>query len=400
MTDSDTETVIGDQPLADSERAATFPLHQLPTEIQMQIWLEAYQSDRQILEIRGGPEDIIFIPRLLPIPAAFQTPSLARAAVLDPRLSRDNRMRSLSLNPQNRFWLSSKGGQKYLWFDQDRDTAYWNGPHAGLNHQKQLHKKLPELRYLMIRPAELHSMNMRTLFLMFPRLKVVKVFMGGIDFDYRRSSEDMHIRHVEVDLEDENMNNKVSAFIPVYCAGLALDMRFKSVYALNNEWRLLTQDTEDIKFDDDCWRRNTRAAFKATDLCEYSSLDKEGHHFIPTRYHLRSEWKEYLRIQERNYIGYPRWFHLTGAAWDAEPQHLRIAHTREYYQALERMPAMKRVAILRLLGDVGDLWSEHSVVVGAIRAVPPFDPRLAAALRTIDQEYQSTMERWDGSIFG
>jgi hypothetical protein len=222
-----------------------------------------------------------------------------------------------------------------------------------------------ELMYLMIRPLELESLDMGQLCKGFPKLEEVRVFMGGIDFDFRSTPSDMQFRHVEVDLQDVAMTSQVTRLAEIYQDFCRDRYVCSGDISTVEEWRHLVDQNEAPS-----WYRNEDWAMEVPKEWEYYSLDKAQQNFLPLEPLYYRTWPEHCHFQERNFLGHERWLQLAGNPEDVRPLQLRIAHTREYYEALEGMPKMRRMAVVRLLGDVGDLWIDHAVEVGKTKKRP------------------------------
>lgn len=369
VSDSVKELTSDIRSLVVFKRATTFNLQRIPRELQLLVWKQGHQTDRQILEVDGlaghGPN----ITRMLPVPAALHTTSLARAAVLISNFTPeyDYRSYAVSITDEGGQWFSEgRRGEERIWFDPARDTLYWNA-HSNWNYQLELSKHLGQVQYLMIRTHELGTTHLSNLCWMFPHLKEVKVYMGGIDLDCRGSTEDKNVRYVEVDLEDRRMVDKVSNFVQAYDMATSTARAHEYAFVPDRliEWQLFTIDPVSIARDHPCWRRN-RDIFLPQYSHVYFSLDQEEHFFNPVRYSGGRTWAEHRHTQEARYLGALEWCRLAGVPeMDlTDIPHFHMVHTKEYYQALETMPKLIRVAVIRLLGDVSTLWSEHSVSIG------------------------------------
>lgn len=343
-------------------------LHKLPPELQLAIWSMAYEADRQIFEIQADHVHLPWVARVLPVPHIMWAHPIARAAVLAANMEVESDQR---LGHLSRDGLYSNGDRRF-WFDPFRDTLYWNARRSWCPHWH-----CPDLRYLMIPACSIEFLDLghlREVF--FSELKEIKVYMGGIDLDFRASDDDEHVRHVEVDLQDTALVNEVARVAHKYMIARS----FKScatVADLNvaEEWEILVSNTRDHNWEDPLYQRNRCWESRHTVPCHYTSLDKERQHWLPLTPGCGENWRETQWFIECTFVGFERWHELSGDhPVDSGPTELSIAHTKQFYEHLETMPRVRRVAIVKLLGNVGGLWLEHAVGVGRTSNRPSFQP--------------------------
>ncbi|KAI1848728.1 hypothetical protein JX266_005587 [Neoarthrinium moseri] len=385
----------------------------LPAELQMLIWRSAIPN-RGILEIQTAEtDDNLWYPtsgytvqRQLPAPNVFRAagPFITRT-LLNGKTLEENR---------NAHWFTVKGfeDKRMCWFEEQQDDImYWNSslgprvPHGSSSLSlMRLSSKLPGLRHLMVRHEDLWDLDMRRLCDEFPNLGqgTLTFYLGGVDLDFRKTmSNDEPVCHILIDLMDRGKMEKMTALIQDFCAeypqrrkyGNGLWVGRVGVHPIEDdveaEWTFLCLMAQGRKEEigGKPFARNRRRCFgkdwsdgRASSI---HTLDTKHMHFLAVSCE-DLPWSMQCRHHEIQALGEDRWRQLVGNLDQSICKlHVQFARTKQHHEALASMPQMRQVAIVRILGDVGDLdasfW-EDVVEIGKTKERPLLWSREVARL--------------------
>ncbi|CAJ2512079.1 Uu.00g077040.m01.CDS01 [Anthostomella pinea] len=297
----------------------------LPPELQLMIWDRA-KHRTAILEIqvvKGAGT----MNRLLMPPSAAGSCVMARQAIMGKSMN-------VGARPEHTTWTDWRfpwyeaAPKQYIWFDSPGDILYWNTHYSQLDHKPMLQHL--EIQNVMVRNGTLGVPFLKHMFEIFPRLKSTAVLLGAIDLELPAMGGLDHHQYALVDLENP-------------------------VHVEQQQWdTILKNDISDE-------HRGT-----ATSSLEESleKIGKEG--IIPRNGWDWATFHEYAKniwLDVRN-VDFPSekssyLFRL----W-VGPQ----GHTLEYHcwaeTILPDMSQLRKVAFVRIQGDIGGLLQGAAVEIG------------------------------------
>ncbi|KAH8664420.1 hypothetical protein BX600DRAFT_540953 [Xylariales sp. PMI_506] len=357
--------------------------NQLPTELRFMVWSEASQASPRIMEIFSNMGFEYKLSRAFPIPswaeASYEAHNewnnlarngrikaykFAKDVTTDDRTLHIRSPREVSptspTGVRKTITIStrSKRADAGAWFDTGLDTLYWNSPVlAGTQwFTDDCGNSFSGVRNLMLRRDTLALLNVRALMRPFPDLQTITFYLGGVDLDARVVASEQTCRHVLVDMGDKVQVGKITSLINRTC-GEAAAFGGRSLYSkvqridTMEEWRSICQRAQD-RLPQGFWR-NIGGRGRMDMGAEYYRLDGGRYRFAGGAGAAATSlvpWSRMCRIQEQFWLG-DRYAELAGVDHENDIG-LQMAHTEAYCMALEGIPEMRQVAMIRILGDL------------------------------------------------